>query len=473
MSRRAVILGAGLTGLRAGVHLAEHGFEVSILERDRQVGGLAKSHAHNGYRFDHGPHGFYSRDPEMLEEFRRFVGEGNYFFREKWSQVHYRGRLYDHPLGLSDVIRNMGIGQGLRALGSFVLARARGRISAGPEVSAEDFLVNRFGRVLYDEFFRPYTEKVWGVRPGDLDADFARDRVPHPSMWDMLAKMLFGRQTAKPTPSGRVATHDNHCFLYPKHGAQVLSDRLAERMEHCGGTIELSARITQIDTAEKLVYFQTERGLDCLNYDHLVSTIPCGSLLDLLSPAPPADVLARTARLRYRAVLLVCLCVNRPSVIGTYWIYFTTRLFNRLSEYNKFSPDVVPAGKTGLCLEIGCDRGDELYTAADADIIRRVVNELQDLKLVAASDVDDYCVIREPFAYPVYHIGYREDLRAIAQYLQSLHGVEAAGRQGAFQYINQDQALKSGREAAERVIRAAGRHRSERRAPVEAFSAEE
>jgi protoporphyrinogen oxidase len=472
MSRRAVILGAGLTGLRAGVHLAERGVQVTILEREPQVGGLARSHAYKGYKFDHGPHGFYSRDPEMLAEFRRFVGEENYFFREKWSQVHYRGRLYDHPLGLADVVRNMGIGQGLRALGSFVLARARGRVSPGPEVSAEDFLVNRFGRVLYDEFFRPYTEKVWGVRPGDLDADFARDRVPHPSMWDMLAKMLFRQRTAKLTPSGRVATHDNHCFFYPRQGAQVLADRLVERVEHYGGTIELSTRITQIDTAEKLVYFQTERGPDCASYDHLVSTSPCGSLLDLFSPAPPADVLDRAARLRYRAVLLVCLCVNRPSVIGPYWIYFTTRLFNRLSEYNKFSPEVVPAGKTGLCLEIGCDRGDVVYTAADADIVRRVVNELEDLKLLAQGDVDDSCVIREPFAYPVYHIGYREDLRAIAEYLQSLDGVEAAGRQGAFQYINQDQALKSGREAAERVISAA-RRRPENRIPTKVLSAEE
>ena len=460
MSRRVVVLGAGLSGLRAGLHLAERGYDVTVLERDRQVGGLAKSHARNGYVFDHGPHGFYSRDPEMLEEFRQLVGEGHYYFREKWSQVHYRERLYDHPLRLTDVLRNLGPRHALRALVSFLAARIRGKRSDGAATTAEEFLIGRFGRVLYDEFFRPYTEKVWGVHPSRLDADFARDRVPHLSLWEVLVRMILRRSAPKVTPSGRLATHDNHCFLYPKQGAQVLSDRLAQRIAEAGGSIELSVRITRVDTAEKLVYFETERGLDCAPYDSLVSTIPIGSLLELVTPAPPRAVLACAGRLRYRAVLLVCLCVNKPSVIGPYWIYFTTRLFNRVSEYNKFSPEVVPAGKTGLCLEIGCDPGDALYRQDDAELSSRAIGELEGLGLLKAGDVEDYCVIREPFAYPVYHVGYREDLRVLSNYVGSLDGVVTAGRQGAFRYINQDQALASGREAAERVIGAADALRS-------------
>jgi protoporphyrinogen oxidase len=469
MSRRVVVLGAGLTGLRAGLHVAEGGYDVTVLERDRQVGGLAKSHAYNGYVFDHGPHGFYSRDPELLDEFRRLVGEGHYYFREKWSQVHYRERLYDHPLRLSDVLRNLGLRHGLRALGSFLAARVRGEHSDAAEMTAEDFLVGRFGRVLYDEFFRPYTEKVWGVHPCRLDADFARDRVPHLSLWEVLGRMLVRRSAPKVTPSGRLATHDNHCFLYPKHGAQVLSDRLAERIAECGGSIELSVRVTCIDTAERLVYFQTERGPECAPYDSLISTIPLGSLLQVVTPGPPRGVLARAGRLRYRAVLLVCLCVNRPSVIGPYWIYFTTRLFNRVSEYNKFSPDVVPAGRTGLCLGIGCDPGDALYCADDAELYRRAITELEQLGLLRAGDVEDSCIIREPFAYPVYHVGYRDDLRALNEYLNTLDGVVTAGRQGAFRYINQDQALGSGREAAERAIAAMNGSPEEFRAPAPAI----
>ena len=468
MNRRIVVLGAGLTGLRAGLHLAERGYDVTILERDRQVGGLAKSHAYKGYIFDHGPHGFYSRDPELLDEFRRLVGDGHYYFREKWSQVHYRERLYDHPLRLTDVLRNLGLWHALRALGSFLAARLRSDRSDVPDMTAEEFLVGRFGRVLYDEFFRPYTEKVWGVHPSRLDADFARDRVPHLSLWEVLGRMVLRRNSPKVTPSGRLATHDNHCFLYPKQGAQVLSDRLARGITESGGGIELSAQITRVDVEEKVVWFQTARGPDCAPYDALISTIPLGSLLQVVTPSPPRAVLACAGQLRYRAVLLVCLCVKRPSVIGPYWIYFTTRLFNRVSEYNKFSPDIVPAGRTGLCLEIGCDPGDSLYRTGDTELVRRAVAELEQLGLLHAGDVEDSCVIREPFAYPVYHVGYRDDLRLLSDYLAGLDGVVTAGRQGAFRYINQDQALASGRDAAERAIAAMGGSLSELRTPATA-----
>ena len=104
-------------------------------------------------------------------------------------------------------------------------------------------------------------------------------------------------------------------------------------------------------------------------------------------------------------------------------------------------------------MEIGCDRGDELYSADDDEIGRKVVNELEDLGLLTDDDVEDRFVIREPFAYPVYHVGYRADVEELINYVASLDGVRTAGRQGAFSYINQDQALKAGRDAGKQILR--------------------
>ena len=225
MKPRVVIIGAGLTGFRAACELVRNGADLTVLEREAQVGGMARSHAFNGYVFDHGPHGSYSRDEELLAEFRQRVGDGNFYFHEKWSQIHYREKFYNHPLRIGDVIRNMSFLQAARAACSFFCARLRARFRDQPETNAREFLINHFGRVLYEEFFRPYTEKVWAVAPERLDVDFVRDRVPHLNLWDVLRKLFTGGKYDRITPSGRLATHDAHRLPPTTHTGFIIRNR--------------------------------------------------------------------------------------------------------------------------------------------------------------------------------------------------------------------------------------------------------
>jgi protoporphyrinogen oxidase len=452
MKKKVIVLGAGLTGLRATLHLVENGVHVDILERDRQVGGMTKSHFYKGYTFDHGPHAFYSRDEWLIEEFKDLVGEGRYNFLQKWSQVHYKKKYFNHPLRLVDVVTQMSPFEVVGCFFSFLKARLRAKYRRESETNAEEFLVNQFGRVLYEEFFGPYTEKVWDVHPSQLDADFARDRVPHANLWEVIKKTIFKKEMAKITPSGRVATHDNPIFYYPKPGAYALSEGLAQKIQSGGGNIHPLVELTRIDTANKRVYFQSHKKENGLEYDFLVSTIPLSSFINLLDPPPSEKIISLVKSLKYRALLFVCLLVNKESVLGPAWIYFTNQVFNRISEYKKFSSEVVPKGTTGLCLEIACNENDNLYSAQDERIYRMVLPELEQLGLVKEKDIEDYVIFREPNAYPLYQVGYRETLRTVMDYIHSIDGLYTAGRQGTFSYINQDQAMKEGYEVAERIV---------------------
>lgn len=450
--KKVVILGAGLCGLRAAVHLLENDFEVDVLEKDIQIGGLAKSHFLKGYIFDHGPHGFYSREEWINEEFKEIVGEGNYYYLEKWSQVHYKGQYFNHPLRLKDLASKMNIWTMVRAFFSFVKARIRVKLKNPPVISSEDFLVNQFGRVLYDEFFGPYTQKVWDIHPSDLDVDFARDRVPHINLWEVIKKLVFNIHKVRVTPSGRVATHDQHIFFYPKQGTYVISEAYANKVRNLNGNIHLSVTITKIDTEAKTVHYLFGDREQVLEYDYLISTIPLHSLFNLIHPRPEASVMNLLDSLQYRAIILVCLSVNKESVFGPFWIYYTNEFFNRISEYKKFSPEVVPPGKTGICLEIGCNVNDELYREKDENIYQRVLPDLKKLDLVQEEEIEDYVIIREPNAYPLYTVGYNDVLNRLFEYIESFGDMFTAGRQGRFSYINQDQAIKSGYEVAEGIV---------------------
>jgi protoporphyrinogen oxidase len=212
-----VVLGAGVSGLKSSLYLLEKGYDVEILEKLDDAGGMARSHELNGFVFDHGPHGFFSSEEWLVDEFKRLVGgEEGYHWLTKWSQIHYRSEYFNYPLKLVDLVSKMSPFKLVSAFLWYLGARARLFVTRRPATNAQEYLLDQYGRVLYREFFGPYTKKVWGIEPTELDADFTRDRVPELHLWDVLRKLftdpLKEQLRARLTPSGRVATHDLHTF---------------------------------------------------------------------------------------------------------------------------------------------------------------------------------------------------------------------------------------------------------------------
>jgi len=451
---RVLVLGAGLAGLRGAQLLQEKGFTVEILECLDEPGGMSRSHMRNGYVFDHGPHGFFSRDEWIVDEFKELVGgENGYRWLTKWSQIHYRDQYFNYPLRLTDLASKMSPWTLFKAFSSFLWARARVAITHCQPANAEEYLIDQFGRALYNIFFGPYTEKVWAVPPRELDADFTRDRVPSLHLWDVIRKLFVDPTRERLTPSGRIPTHDLHTFYYPKQGARALSSGYVDKIHSLGGRFRFGVEIECVDLNTLIVKGRLAGVPWTLPFDYILNTIPLNTLVTLLHPPPPPEIAALASGLRYRGILLVCLCVRKPRVIEPFWIYYTDRFFNRISEYKHFSPDLVPEGKTGICLEVGCNKGDELWDASDAEVVAHAMPDLKDLGLVTEEEIEDFVVIREANAYPIYDVGYKRRLERLIGWVESTGVIMTGGRQGRFLYINQDAAIKSGFETGEALVR--------------------
>ncbi len=65
---KVIILGAGVTGLSAGIRFLENGCEVCIVEKTEHVGGLARTVVRGNYLLDLGPHHIYSKNESILKE---------------------------------------------------------------------------------------------------------------------------------------------------------------------------------------------------------------------------------------------------------------------------------------------------------------------------------------------------------------------------------------------------------------------
>jgi protoporphyrinogen oxidase len=448
---RTIILGAGLTGLRAGVALAEAGHEVILVEKEADAGGIARSIDVDGFIFDHGPHGFHSRDEEMIADFRRFVGEGNYRQFAKRSRIFYNSNYFDYPLRMRDLALNMAPIQLAAAFFSFLYTKVDHAIRRPKAQNAEEYLVAQFGRNFYEAFFGPYTARVWGLSPRELDADFIEDRVPHVSLWSVLQQLFLPERKPRLTPSGRPIIHDVHQAYYPHLGIQVLSAGLAEAYLKQGGKLFFNTMPQCINTVDKAVTVQHGDGLqETLKFDHLITTIPLNGLMSLLHPALPEYVSTANLQLTYRPVVLTCVCIDMPQVVDVFWVYYAEGLCNRISEITHFSAQLAPEGKTGLCLEVSTSP-EEMAKTSDGEYYQRCLAELRRLEIVDETRIEGYTVIREPNAYPIYHHGYRKTLRTLREHVVS-RGIITAGRQGDFSYINMDQAMRAGLDAAQRVI---------------------
>ena len=410
-----VVLGGGACGLTAAYTLARAGVEVTVLERETRVGGLCGTHERDGFRFDLGGHRFISRSAALQELVRELVGD-SLLTRTRSSVVLHGGRRYRYPLDLGDVLGQVSLGRGARVIGSYLGQRARRRLRPAPDVSFEDWVTHRFGRALYDDFFGPYTEKLWGLSPTQISADWASQRISLLSLSDVMLRLVGLRRGGARTYARR--------YLYPKLGIGQIFERMAERMIADGGRLVGGARVTGLETQRGRVravrYTHAGREHE-IGADAVISTLALPALARMLGRGTLCAPVARAAdRLRFRAIRLCNVLLDLPEVSPHTWMYVSEPryLMARIQEPRQRSPFAAPPGKTSLMLEIPCHVGDEVWSAPQKDIYDRCMDELAHLGfggLRGATMAHFSTYVEE--GYPIYHLDYQSDRARLLSYV--------------------------------------------------------
>jgi len=193
LDKPTVVLGAGPAGLTAGYLLAKEGLPVIVLEAHEKVGGLAMTEERDGYRFDLGGHRFFTKSKEV-DDLWHEVLDDEFLLRPRMSRIYWNQRFLDYPLRGPDVIRKLGPVELTRALLSYLRAAIKPK---GNEDSLEEWVSNRFGKRLYELFFKSYTEKVWGVPCSELRAEWAAQRIKGLSFFSAAKAAFFGNRGNK------------------------------------------------------------------------------------------------------------------------------------------------------------------------------------------------------------------------------------------------------------------------------------
>jgi len=453
MDKGVTILGAGLSGLSAGHALARAGVPVRVVEKEPYVGGLAASFRSGAFTYDLGPHRFHSHNPAVLDHVKGILRE-NYDCRERRSRIFMWDQFFNYPLQASNVLRNLPPSFLLKAFADYVGIRIYNAIRPIPDDCFENWVKNRFGHTLYQEFFGTYTEKAWGMPCSQISADWAAQRITLFNLWDTVKKTLFKPKNVPRTYVSR--------FIYPKEGGiGAISRAYAEGIREGGGEVVVNARIQRIDVQGKRavgISF-TARGKEyAWPVDQLISTIPCTTLLHYLEPAAPEPVRRASEGLNHVAIVFVILDVAKERVTDDHWIYLPSQdlTVHRISEVKNFSERNGPKDRTILCAEITCRKGDRIWNADAGFLKATAVSDLGKLGLVQPGSVGRARIHRASHAYPLYDLTYKRNLDVLLSYLDAFENLKTGGRQGLFKYNNMDHSIEMGLQMAETILSGKG-----------------
>ena len=447
---KAIIIGAGPAGLTAAYELTKLGRDAVIYEQDDIVGGLSRTVTHEGFRFDIGGHRFFTKVPLIQETWEEILGE-DFLERPRLSRIYYDDHFFDYPLRPLNALRGLGVLNAVRVMASYFLAQL---VPHPEEKNFEQWVTNRFGRRLFEIFFKTYTEKVWGVPCTEISADWASQRIKNLDLMQAVRNALLGGAKAH----GEVITTLIDKFYYPRFGPGMMWEKCRDRLQERGVETHLETTVVGLRHEGGRIRTAVLKDRSGRQWeeeaDSFISSMPLGHCLRALDP--PLDDAARSAadRLRYRDFLTVVLVVDRENVFPDNWIYIHSSAVRvgRVQNFKNWSPYMVPdPSKTALGLEYFVHEGDDLWLADDDSLLSLGAEEMRTLGLLEPDEVVGGSVVRMKKAYPIYDSEYKETVDEIRGHLAAFENLQVIGRNGQHRYNNQDHSMLAGILAARNI----------------------
>ncbi len=462
-NNEVIIIGAGPAGLACAYYLLKNTeYKPIILEESSYIGGISRTHLHNGNRMDLGGHRFFTKNEEVMKFWEEILplthtpllpensSENVFLTRQRLSRIYFLKKFFDYPISFKpQTFINMGflnvVKSGFGYLYSALFKRN--------ESSLENFYINRFGLPLYRMFFENYTEKVWGIHPSQISPDWGKQRVKGLSITKVILNCLKLNKVKE--------TSLIEEFIYPPHGPGQFYQNVAEKIISMGGQILLNNRVNgftfENGKIKVVKAIDNCRNIHTFDAQAVFSSMPIKDLINSFETNVPDDVKNIALNLQYRDFITVGLLVNKLKIdnLKDCWIYIQENdvKLGRLQIFNNWSPYMVknPDTQKFIGLEYFCNEGDEMWTMSDDDFIKMASSELEKIGIISQNEIKDSVLIRVKKAYPAY-FGVYKDFNTVKQYINTIDNLYCIGRNGQHRYNNMDHSILSAFEAARSFI---------------------
>ena len=476
MQKIAIIIGAGPAGLTAAYKLLkETDIKPIIYEESNVIGGISQTFEYKGNRMDIGGHRFFTKndlvmdvwkelmkpqgapalDEKLLNENKQYEGKADpekeddvFLTRRRVSRIYYLGKFFDYPISMKPrTFLNMGFFRTMSAGFGYI----HSCIFKKKEDSLENFYINRFGKPLYNMFFKDYTTKVWGRSPKEISPDWGAQRVKGLSLMKTFVSALTKPFRKK---SSKVETSLIEEFYYPKKGPGQLYSKMADEIIKMGGEIHFNSKVNNVHLNGNSIDYIEVNG-NIIKGDYYISSMPIKDLMNSMNDVDKS-LLDIANNLPYRDFITVGLLLDKlkiknktkmktvNNIVPDCWIYIQDNSvkLGRLQIFNNWSPYMVDDLEKHIFvgLEYFCNEGDEMWNMKEEDFIKFAIDELVKIKIIDKEDVLDSVELKIKKAYPAYFDSYAE-FPKVKDYLNSIDNLYCIGRNGQHRYNNMDHSM--------------------------------
>ena len=435
---KILVVGAGVCGMTIAYKLVESGYDVTIIEKQAEIGGLAKTFKYNGFYFDSGPHRFFSTNKEVMQ-FLNEIFHDDLITAPMRSSVYFLGKYYDWPLSIRVILR-LPLKILFMVFKDFFHNFFR-RKKVNPQ-NFREYIIQKYGKTLYELDFGPYTEKFTKL-PNDLiHPDWAKagmnravikEDIKMNSLSDLIKTAL--------KPKRKVFIY------YPQNGISEFHNRLKEFIIQRGGKVLLNHKVVSFTVEhQRIVEAKLAPDNSSLRFETVVWTAPINEISNILC--------VKKNDLTYLNIIIYNFCLKGQSRSDYQWIYYVDKdiIFNRLYNTVLFSRQCAPDGYYGLCVEVTCYEEDEIW-GNPALIKSEVINALIKVGMIESKDeIINVYYEKLDKAYPIYKTNYRRELKENLDDLYEIANLIMAGRTGLFWYNNMDHSIENAFKVVESIL---------------------
>jgi protoporphyrinogen oxidase len=425
MSKKVVVLGAGISGISAGYHLKQKGYEATVYEKESEWGGLCGNFTLDGFRFDKAVHLSFAKSEYVQEMFEKSTE----ILRHKpEASNYYKGYWVKHPA--QNNLAPLPTDEKVSIISDFI----KNKDKEHTITDYESWLRAQYGDYFSENFPMQYTRKYWTVEAKELSTTWVGTRMYQPD----IEEVLRGSYTTD-TPNTYYANE----MRYPKTGGY--KSFLTYMAERC--SIEVNKKVTCIDVEGREVHFEDGSSE---GYESLVSSLPLPDLIPMIKTAP-GEVLEASQRLFASSVAIVSLGFNKPEIPEHLWYYIYDESFLPARCYSPSikSPENAPEGCSSVQFEVYFSCKKALAKEGDA-LLEHIVTEGQKMGLFKEEDIVVKDVRILPYGNVVFYEGMEADREVVYDYLASV-GIHLVGRFGKWDYLWTDQCLLTGKDVVDEV----------------------
>ena len=489
MTKYAIIIGAGPAGLTAAYKLLKTTDIIPIVIEELDIpGGISRTVFHNGNGIDLGGHRLYSKNKDIVDFWEEMlplqgkppiddkilgreitVSENGpdpdetdvvMLKRKRISRIYYLKKFFNYPISISpSTIMNMGISRTLKAGFSYI----KSCFIKKKEVSLEDFMINRFGEVLYRTFFEKYTQKVWGLHPKQISKEWGEQRIKGLSLYKAIVNAILSPLHLISNKQKETTLIDE--FYYPKFGCGQLWQIMADKITEMGGQLKYNTKVIGFKNSQshinEVIVKDKDGNVQNIKADYVISSMPVKDLIAGLEQVPD-NVQNIAKELPYRDYILAGFYLDKfnlknntkiktiNDICPDCWIYIQEEdiTAGRMQIMNNWSPYLVKdfKNKVFMSLEYFATEGDDFWNKTEKELLDIAIKDLTALNIAKEENITDKIIIKVKKAYPAYFGKYSE-FDTVKDYIKTIDNLYCIGRNGQHKYNNMDHSMLSGIEA--------------------------